>query len=90
MSARYLGSKVTAVAASVAIFGGGAAWIAAEDAGSQESGATQPAPGTIVRHIYLLQRTAPDGTTYFEPLAAARPSTQPTAAPQPVTRTRAS
>ncbi len=87
MRVRYITSKVTAVAASAALVGGGSAWIATTAGGQEEPAAAQQAPATIVRRIYLVQRVAPDGSTYLEPLAAP-PS--PRTASRPVTRTRAS
>ena len=89
MRMRYVSSKVTAVAASVALVGGGSAWIATTGAGQHEPEAVQQDPGTIVKRIYLVQRVAPNGTTYFEPLAAP-PTTASAVVSAPVTRTRAS
>ena len=104
MNVRFLASKVTTVAASVALFGGVTAWIAAArsggqqaplpDAGGTTDAAAQRAPATIVRKVYVVQRTAPDGSVYFEtvaaPAASAQPSAPAAARRAPTTRTRAS
>jgi hypothetical protein len=87
MRVRYISSKVTAVAASVALVGGGSAWIASTGGAEQEPAAMQQAPATIVQRVYLVQRVAPNGSTYLEPVSAP-PS--PRRAARPVTRTRAS
>jgi len=91
---RFIASKLTTVAASVAIFSGVTAWIAAKAAdrqpqprppGNAIDAPAQPAPGTPARRPYVVQRIAPDGTVYFETV-----SSPPAARPAPVTRTRAS
>lgn len=94
MQLRFIASKLTTVAASVALFGGVTAWIAAKaadrqpqppDSGNAIDAAAQPAPGTPVPRSYVVQRIAPDGTVYFETVSSPPPSR-----PAPVTRTRAS
>ncbi|MBI5284643.1 MAG: hypothetical protein HY874_06075 [Chloroflexi bacterium] len=89
MRVRYISSKVTAVAASAAFVGGGSAWIASTGGAEQEPAVVQQAPATIVNRVYLVQRVAPNGSTYLEPVAAP-PTGARQAASRPMTRTRAS
>jgi hypothetical protein len=92
MGVRFIASKLTTVAASVAIFGGATAWLAARttdrqpppDSGAAFDAPAQPGLGTPPPRQYIVRRIAPDGSVYFQTTSA------PPARPAPATRTRAS